>query len=182
MSRVGKKAVPVPVGVTVTVKNGVVSVKGPKGELHQSYDQTFSIAVDGNLVSVKAPSEERILRAKHGLYRQLIQNMAIGVSQGFTKVLEIEGVGYNAKMDGKTKLALSVGYNAPVIMEVPAGLEVTTPKPTIIEIKGADKCAVGQFAANIRKQRPPEPYKGKGIRYATEKIRRKAGKAVGGKG
>lgn len=182
MSRVGKKPVPVPSGVTVSVREGLVTVKGPKGELRQTYDQAYSISVEAGGVMVKAPGPDRIHRAKHGLYRQLIQNMALGVSKGFSKTLEIEGVGYNAKLDGKTKLSLSVGFNAPVVMEIPAGIEVATPKPTIIEIKGADKGAVGQFAANVRKQRPPEPYKGKGIRYANEKVRRKAGKAVGGKG
>ena len=181
MSRVGIKPVALASGVTATVGKGTISIKGPKGELTQSIDQRFEVSVEDNQVVVTRPSDHREHKALHGLYRQLIANMAAGVAEGFKKVLEIEGVGYSAKAEGKDKISLSVGYNAPVVMQAPAGVEVATPKPTLVEISGCDKAAVGQFAANIRKQRPPEPYKGKGIRYAGETIRRKAGKAIGGK-
>lgn len=178
MSRVGKKPVTLPSGVTADISGSTVKVKGPKGELQQEVDPTFTVALEDGGVVVTPPTGDRIHRAKHGLYRQLINNMAIGVSAGFTRVLEIEGVGYNAKLEGKN-LSLSVGYNAPVVMPIPDGLEVKTPKPTTVEISGSDKQLVGQFAANVRKKRPPEPYKGKGIRYSDEVVRRKAGKAVG---
>jgi large subunit ribosomal protein L6 len=131
-------------------------------------------------VTVKRPGDERQDRARHGLYRALINNMLVGVSTGFQRNLEIEGVGYNAKAEGK-KLTLNIGFANPVSFEIPAGLTVETPKPTQIKIQGASKQLVGQFAANVRKIRPPEPYKGKGIRYEGEIIQRKAGKAVGGK-
>ncbi|MAG57563.1 MAG: 50S ribosomal protein L6 [Planctomycetes bacterium] len=180
MSRVGKQPVPVPSGVTVTVSGNVLKVKGPKGELEQSFDPDFKVeAKDGELV-VDRPSDQKRHRAFHGLYRALFSNMVVGVSTGFTRVLEVEGVGYSAQATG-SKLTLNVGYNAPVEMEVPKGVDVATPKNTVIEISGYDKQKVGQFAAVVRKVRPPEPYKGKGIRYKDEHVRRKAGKAIGGK-
>ena len=182
MSRIGVKPVPIPSGVAIQVKDGAVHVKGPKGELAAPLGRGFQVSVDDakKQVSVKRPGDERDDRARHGLYRALINNMLIGVSAGFQRNLEIEGVGYNAKVDGK-KLTLNIGFANPVAFEIPAGLSIETPKPTQIHIKGASKQLVGQFAANVRKVRPPEPYKGKGIRYEGEVIQRKAGKAVGGK-
>jgi large subunit ribosomal protein L6 len=182
MSRIGVKPVPIPSGVAVSVKEGTVTVKGPKGELSVPVSRGFTISVDDakKLLSVKRPGDARQDRARHGLYRALINNVLVGVSAGFQRNLEIEGVGYNAKVDGK-KLTLNIGFANAVSFDVPAGLTIETPKPTQIHIKGADKQLVGQFAANVRKIRPPEPYKGKGIRYEGEVIKRKAGKAVGGK-
>jgi large subunit ribosomal protein L6 len=182
MSRIGVKSVAIPSGVAITVKSGAVHVKGPKGELEAPLGKGFQIAVDDakKTLTVKRPGDERDDRARHGLYRALIANMITGVSTGFQRNLEIEGVGYNAKVDGK-KLTLNIGFSNPVSFDIPAGLTIETPKPTVIHIKGASKQAVGQFAANVRKVRPPEPYKGKGIRYEGEVIQRKAGKAVGGK-
>jgi large subunit ribosomal protein L6 len=183
MSRIGRKPVSVPSGVTavVDVDGGVIRVKGPKGALEQPFDPAFKIEVADGEIVVGRPSDEKRHRAFHGLYRSLIQNMVEGVSTGFKRVLEIEGVGYSAKAQGQI-LALNVGFNAPVEMPVPEGVTVVTPKNTVIEITGNDKQVIGQFAANIRGVRPPEPYKGKGIRYQGEFIRRKAGKAIGGKG
>jgi large subunit ribosomal protein L6 len=182
MSRIGVKPVAIPSGVAITIKEGSVSVKGPKGELSAPVARGFQITVDEakKQITVKRPGDERQDRARHGLYRALIHNMVTGVSAGFQRNLEIEGVGYNAKVDGK-KLTLNIGFSNPVSFEIPAGLTIETPKPTIVHIKGASKQLVGQFAANVRKIRPPEPYKGKGIRYEGEHIQRKAGKAVGGK-
>ena len=182
MSRIGVKPVPIPAGVAVSVKEGSVHVKGPKGELAVPVSRGFTVSVDDQkkMLSVKRPGDARDHRARHGLYRALINNVMVGVSAGFQRNLEIEGVGYNAKSDGK-KLVLNIGFANPISFDIPAGLTVDTPKPTQIHIKSADKQLVGQFAANVRKSRPPEPYKGKGIRYEGEIIKRKAGKAVGGK-
>jgi large subunit ribosomal protein L6 len=182
MSRIGVKPVAIPSGVAISTKDGSVHVKGPKGELSAPVARGFQVNVDEakKVVVVKRPGDERKDRAHHGLYRALINNMLIGVSTGFQRNLEIEGVGYNAKVEGK-KLTLNIGFSNPVTFEIPAGLTIETPKPTQIHIKGASKQLVGQFAANVRKIRPPEPYKGKGIRYEGEHIQRKAGKAVGGK-
>jgi large subunit ribosomal protein L6 len=182
MSRIGVKAIPLPPGVAVQVKDGSVHAKGPKGELSVALGKGFTVAIDEakKTVTVKRAGDERQDRARHGLYRALINNVLIGVSTGFQRNLEIEGVGYNAKAEPK-KLTLNIGFANPVSFEIPAGLTVETPKPTIIHIKGSSKQMVGQFAANVRKVRPPEPYKGKGIRYEGEVIKRKAGKAVGGK-
>jgi large subunit ribosomal protein L6 len=182
MSRIGVKPVAVPSGVTISVKDGSVRVKGPKGELDTPIGRGFELSVDDakKTVTVKRPGDQRQDRARHGLYRALINNMLVGVSTGFQRNLEIEGVGFNAKAEGK-KLTLNIGFANPVTFEIPAGLTIETPKPTQIHIKGTSKQLVGQFAANVRKIRPPEPYKGKGIRYEGEVIQRKAGKAVGGK-
>jgi len=180
MSRVGTQPIPVPSGVEVTIANGVVKVKGAKGLLEQSYDPAFKIDLADGQITVERPTDQKQHRACHGLYRSLINNMVVGVSKGFLKVLEIEGVGYSAKAAGQ-KLTLNVGFNAPVEMQAPEGVAVTTPKNNVIEISGSDKQRVGQFAAVVRKVRPPEPYKGKGIRYRGEYVRRKAGKAIGGK-
>jgi large subunit ribosomal protein L6 len=182
MSRIGVKPIAIPSGVAISVKVGSINVKGPKGELSVPLGRGFTVSVDEEkkVVAVKRPGDGRDDRARHGLYRALLNNVLFGVSTGFQRNLEIEGVGYNAKADGK-KLTLNIGFSNAIVFDVPAGLTVETPKPTQVHIKGADKQAVGQFAANVRKIRPPEPYKGKGIRYEGEVIKRKAGKAVGGK-
>ena len=181
MSRIGRLPVPLPSGVDVQVKDDRVVVKGPNGELAQEITRGFEIAVEGSELKVSRPSDSKEHRALHGLYRALINNMVTGVTKGFERELEIEGVGYNAKAEGPRKLVLNIGFCHAVNMEPPEGVTVETPKPTSIVIKGADKQKVGQFAAEVRRVRPPEPYKGKGIRYKGEYVRRKAGKAVGGK-
>ncbi|HMS15440.1 MAG TPA: 50S ribosomal protein L6 [Planctomycetota bacterium] len=182
MSRIGKKAIALPSKVTVEIDRSLVKVKGPKGEAAFTVDPEISVAVQGNQVVVSPAGNTKRLRAFHGLTRALINNMVVGVSTGFKTVLEIEGVGYTAKAESPTKLSMNIGFNAPVIMLPPEGVSVATPKNTVIEITGIDRQKVGQFAANVRAVRPPEPYKGKGIRYQGEIIRRKAGKAIGGKG
>jgi large subunit ribosomal protein L6 len=184
MSRIGVKPIPLPAGVVVTSSADGVVVKGPKGELKQRLTGGVKIVVDAakGRAKVERAGNERRDRALHGLYRALVRNMVEGVSKGFQKNLEIEGVGYNAKLEGKDKLVLNIGFCLPVELRVPAGLAIETPKPTQLQVKGTDRQLVGQFAAKIRGVRPPEPYKGKGIRYADEKIERKAGKAVGTKG
>ena len=181
MSRIGKKPVAVPSGVTVSVAGDVVTVKGSKGELKQSFDANrIAIKVEGEEVLVERLGETKPHRAMHGLYRALVANMVEGVTNGFKRELEINGVGYTAKAAGK-KLTLAIGFCHPVEFEMPDGVEIETPKATQIIISGPDKQAVGQMAANIRRVRPPEPYKGKGIKYVDEVIRRKAGKALAGK-
>ena len=177
MSRIGKKPVVIPAGVTIDLKDGVLKVKGPKGELTQAIHPKVTVEMkDSELtVSVMHPNEKSE-RALWGLFRSLIQNMVVGVTTGFTKVLEINGVGYKAAVSGK-KLVLNLGYSHPIEMEVPAGLEAKVEK-NVITITGSDRQAVGQFSAVIRSQREPEPYKGKGIKYSDETIRRKAGKVV----
>ena len=181
MSRIGKKPIPIPSGVTVTVVGSESVVKGPKGELRQHVPTGLEYEVNDGELQITRPKDTKDLRAKHGLVRVLIANQVHGVTQGWSKTLEIEGVGYGAKLEGTNKLILNIGFNAPVVMEAPAGVTLACPKPTIISITGADKQVVGQFAADVRRVRPPEPYKGKGIRYLGEHIRRKAGKAIGGK-
>ena len=177
MSRIGKKPVVLPAGVTADVKENMVKIKGAKGELSVEVHQKVKVALENNeiIVSVARP-ENKQERALWGLFRSLIQNMVDGVTTGFTKVLEVNGVGYKAATSG-TKLNLALGYSHPIDMEIPKGLEVKVEK-NIITITGADRQAVGQFAAVVRSQRPPEPYKGKGIKYSDETIRRKAGKVV----
>jgi large subunit ribosomal protein L6 len=181
MSRIGKQPVVLPSGVEARVEKSTITVKGPKGELKQDFDPAFDVTVAEGRVSVQRPSDEKEHRAKHGLYRALIANMVAGVSAGFSRRLEIEGVGYSARSEGPRKLSLNIGFCHPVVIEPPEGVEVETPSATVIIVKGTDKQKVGQLAAEIRGVRPPEPYKGKGIRYAGEHVRRKAGKAVGGK-
>lgn len=178
MSRIGRKAVAIPSGVTVDVKGSEVSAKGPKGSISWTVHPAIEIAVEGSEVQVTRANEERIARQMHGTARQLIQNMVHGVTEGFTRALEIVGVGYNAKVQGK-KVVLQIGFCHPVDMVIPEGLTVECPSNTRIVISGVDKQSVGQFAANIRRVRPPEPYKGKGIRYEGEQVRRKAAKASG---
>ena len=176
MSRVGKMPVAIPAGVTVTVANGRVGVKGPKGDLSTHVLDGTEVAIaDGQ---VKVSSERQTRNPAFGTMRANINNMVLGVTQGFSKTLEIVGTGYRAQMDGK-KLVLQLGFSHPIVFEPPAGITIKTENPTRILISGADKCLVGQVAADIRGFRPPEPYKGKGVKYEGEYIRRKAGKAAG---
>jgi len=176
VSRIGKQPIPVPEGVMVTVAPELVTVNGPKGELSErvSRDMTIEQADDGT-VEVKRPSDRGEHRALHGLTRSLIANMVLGVTEGFEKRLEIQGVGYRATLQGKN-LSLSLGYSHTVPIEAPEGIEFEVPQPTQIVVKGSSKQAVGEIAAVIRKKRPPEPYKGKGIRYEGEHVTRKVGK------
>ena len=175
MSRIGKMPVVIPAGVTVDIQPGnVVTVKGPKGELKRELDHEMTLEQKDNEIIVTRPDDLKRHKALHGLTRALLHNMVVGVTDGFTKTLEINGVGYRAQKQGK-KLVLSLGYSHPIEMEDPEGLESTVEGNKII-IKGIDKQAVGQYAANIREKRAPEPYKGKGIKYADEIMRRKVGK------
>ena len=176
MSRIGKLPVHIVSGVTITVdEHNVVTVKGPKGELTQSVSPEMILEQENGVLTVKRPSDDKQHRALHGLTRSLINNMVVGVSTGFEKKLEIVGTGYRAQMDGKD-LVLNVGYSHPVRFAKMDGIEFETPAPTKITVKGIDKQKVGQIAADIRKTRAPEPYKGKGIRYEGEFVRRKEGK------
>jgi len=176
MSRIGKLPVVLPAGVTAELSEGnVLKVKGPKGELTQTFSSDMEIKIDGNVITVARPSDHKDMRALHGLTRALINNMVVGVNELFARELEIVGIGYRANMDGK-KLVLNMGYSHPVEMEQPEGITFEVPAPTQIIVKGIDKQRVGQIAANIREVRPPEPYKGKGIRYKGENVRRKEGK------
>ncbi len=177
MSRIGKMPITVPAGVTVTVgANNEVTVKGPKGELTQQLPADMMIEQNGDTIEVKRPSEEKKHKSLHGLTRSLLHNMVVGVTEGFKKQLEINGVGYRAALQGK-KLVMNLGYSHQVEMEAADGITIEVPQPNQIVISGPDKQKVGQFAANVREKRPPEPYKGKGIKYVDEHIRRKEGKA-----
>ncbi len=181
MSRIGKQPVKLPSGVTADVKGNMIVVKGKNGELKQSFEPYYvNIKVEDGSVVVERKGETKPSRARHGLYRSLVANMVEGVTNGFKKTLDINGVGYNAKASGQ-KLSLNIGFCHPVEFAMPKDVKVETPTNTQIVITGPDKQVVGQLAANIRGVRPPEPYKGKGIKYSDEVIRRKAGKAVGGK-
>lgn len=182
MSRVGKKPVAIPAGVTVEVSGNVVSVKGPKGEMKIDHLPEVTVAVEDGQVVVNRKDDTKQSMARHGLTRQLINNMVVGVSEGFTKKLEIIGVGYKAQPQGK-KLTLNLGFSHPIDFSVPDGIEITQDEQNknILVITGYDKQMVGQVAANIRAYRPPEPYKGKGVRYVDEYVIRKAGKTAGGK-
>jgi large subunit ribosomal protein L6 len=175
MSRIGRKPVPVPEAVTVELGSGRVAVKGPKGELAQSLSPEMTIEQGEGVVTVQRPTDRAEHRALHGLTRSLIANMIEGVTEGFEKQLEIQGVGYRAQLKGG-KLELALGYSHPVSIEPPEGIEFEVPQPTAIIVRGIDKQLVGQVAADIRKRRPPEPYKGKGIRYRDEHVARKVGK------
>jgi large subunit ribosomal protein L6 len=179
MSRIGRSPIPVPSGVQVDVADQRVVVKGPQGTLERELPGEITIRKDddGTLV-VERPNDERRNRALHGLARSLVNNMVIGVSEGFTKELEIVGVGYRAQAQGPNKIEMALGFSHPVNIEAPAGITFEVPSPTRVVIKGIDKEAVGQMAANIRKIRKPEPYKGKGVRYLGEHVARKAGKAA----
>ena len=180
MSRIGRMPITVPANVTVTVDNNVVTVKGPKGELTQAMHPDMIIEVEGTTVLVKRPSEVKEHKSLHGLTRTLISNMIEGVEKGYKKELEVLGVGYRVAKEGKN-LVMNLGYSHQVIMEETDGITIEVPAPNKIIVSGIDKQAVGQFAAEVREKRPPEPYKGKGIRYAGEVVRRKEGKTGGKK-
>jgi large subunit ribosomal protein L6 len=175
MSRIGKRPIEIPDGVTVDIGDGVVSVKGPKGELRQDVSAAMRVEQENGTVTVERPSDRGEHRALHGLTRSLIANMVEGVTNGFEKRLEIQGIGYRARLQGKS-LELAVGYSHPVSLQPPDGIEFEVPQPTQVVVRGIDKQLVGEVAARVRKQRPPEPYKGKGIRYEGEYVRRKVGK------
>jgi len=177
VSRIGKQPIPVPSGVKVTIDKNEVVVEGPKGTLSRTFDSDMQIVLEGDTVVVTRPSDERRHRSLHGLTRTLIANMVQGVSEGFSKNLEIVGVGYRATLKG-TDLDLSLGFSHPVVVRAEEGITFEVPAPTKITVRGIDKQRVGQVAAEIRKIRPPEPYKGKGVRYAGEHVRRKLGKAA----
>jgi large subunit ribosomal protein L6 len=175
MSRIGRKPVAVPDAVTVTIAPGDITVKGPKGELNQFYSQDMTVSQEDGTILVARPTDRGEHRALHGLTRSLIANMVEGVTDGFEKRLEIQGVGYRAALKGKN-LELALGFSHPVSIEAPEGIEFEVPQQTEIIIRGIDKQLVGQVAADIRKRRKPEPYKGKGIRYRDEQVLRKVGK------
>jgi large subunit ribosomal protein L6 len=175
MSRIGRKPIPIPDGVDVAVAPGRVSGKGPKGELAESVSRDMTVSLDDGVVTVARPTDRGEHRALHGLTRSLVANMVEGVTAGFERRLEIQGVGYRARLSGRN-LELSVGYSHQVTVEAPDGIEFEVPQPIQIIVRGIDKQLVGEMAARIRRVRPPEPYKGKGIRYAGEQVRRKVGK------
>lgn len=175
MSKVGKLPVAIPAGVTVTVANGLISVKGPKGELKQSFHDEIEIKIEGSEVLLTTKNDAKQTNAYHGLYRSLINNMVKGVTDGFTKTLVITGVGYRAEVKGK-ELVMNLGYSSDYIAIIPDGLTVIATPDGKLTVTGIDKQLVGEFCSQIRKLRKPEPYKGKGIRYETEVIRRKVGK------
>jgi large subunit ribosomal protein L6 len=176
MSRVGKMPVVVPSGVDIEIDGNHITVKGSKGELSRDFHERVAFQVEEGELVVTRPDDTRESKALHGLSRALLNNMVVGVSEGFSKELEIQGVGYRAALKG-SNIELQVGYSHPVLIEAPDGITFDVPEPTKITVTGVDKEKVGQVAANIRKVRPPEPYKGKGIRYVGEYVRRKAGKA-----
>jgi large subunit ribosomal protein L6 len=178
MSRIGRAPIPVPDGVEVTVVDGHITVKGPRGTLERDLHPDITVRQDDGVLVVERPDDERRHRALHGLTRSLVNNMVVGVTQGFQRDLEIVGVGYRAAAQGPGRLELALGYSHPVIFEAPEGITFEVPTPTRISVRGIDKQAVGQVAAEIRQIRKPEPYKGKGVRYAGEPVRRKAGKAA----
>jgi large subunit ribosomal protein L6 len=178
MSRIGKQPITIPSGVEVTLDGNHVTVKGPKGTLEHDAPDDITISHEGDELLVARPDDEREHRALHGLTRSLVANMIVGVTEGFTKELEIVGVGYRAAAAGPKRLDLQLGFSHPVAFEAPEGVEFEVPAPTRITIKGFDKQLVGQVAADIRKIRKPEPYKGKGIRYVDERVLRKAGKSA----
>jgi large subunit ribosomal protein L6 len=178
MSRIGRNPITVPSSVTVEVSGETVTVKGPQGTLERTIPTTISVRQEGDTLVVERPNDERQNRALHGLTRSLVANMVTGVTEGFSKELEIVGVGYRAQAKGPGSLELALGFSHPVFFDAPEGVTFEVPVPTRIIIKGNDKEKVGQVAANIRKIRKPEPYKGKGVRYAGERVLRKAGKAA----
>ena len=176
MSRIGRMPITVPAGVTVTIADGnVVTVKGPKGELTRALSTEMTIKQEGTMITVTRPSDEKTHRSLHGLTRTLLNNMVVGVTDGFKKELDVNGVGYRVAKEG-TNLVMNLGYSHQVIMSETNGISIEVPGPNKIIISGCDKQAVGQFAAEVREKRPPEPYKGKGIKYSDEVIRRKVGK------
>ena len=175
MSRIGRQPVEIPDGVEVDVQPGAVKVKGPKGELSQDIVRDMTVSIDDGAVKVERPTDRGEHRALHGLTRSLIANMVEGVTEGYERRLEIQGVGYRAQLKGKN-LELALGYSHPVGIDAPDGIEFEVPEPTQVVVRGIDKQLVGETAARIRKTRPPEPYKGKGVRYAGEQVTRKVGK------
>jgi large subunit ribosomal protein L6 len=177
MSRIGRKPIPIPTGVEVTLDGTHVVVKGPKGTLQRDLVPDISLTREGDEIIVTRPTDQREHRALHGLTRSLVNNMVVGVSEGYVKELQIVGVGYRATAQGPNKIELALGFSHPVHVDAPEGITFEVPTPTTIAVRGFDKELVGQVAANIRKIRKPEPYKGKGVRYAGERILRKAGKA-----
>jgi len=177
MSRIGNAPITVPAGVDVTISSSSITVKGPKGELSRELPAVITVAQDGDVLTVARADDSGSSRALHGLIRSLVQNMVTGVTQGFQRDLDIVGVGFRAAAKGSSALELSLGFSHPVLVDAPDGIEFVVPQPTRIEVHGIDKQLVGQVAANIRAWRKPEPYKGKGIRYSDEHVRRKAGKA-----
>ena len=180
MSRIGRNPIAIPAGVEVKVDGSTVTVKGPKGTLTKTVHSNMKVELDGAVVTVTRPDDSNLNKSLHGLTRTLIANMVEGVEKGYTKELEVNGVGYRVSVQGKD-LVLNIGFSHQVIMPAPEGITVEAPSPNKIVISGPDKQAVGQFAAEVREKRPPEPYKGKGIKYADEHIRRKEGKAGKGK-
>jgi large subunit ribosomal protein L6 len=175
MSRIGKKPIPLPAGVTVSIEPELVQVNGPRGTLSERVPRDITVAQDGEVIVVTRPTDRGQHRALHGLTRSLVANMVEGVTTGFQKTLEIQGVGYRAALKGRD-LELALGYSHPVSVKAPEGIEFEVPQPTRVIVKGNSKQMVGELAANIRKKRPPEPYKGKGIRYEGEYVARKVGK------
>lgn len=175
MSRIGRKHIAVPAGVEVTINGATVTVKGPKGTLSETFHSGISVKNEGGFIIVERPNDDKEYRALHGLTRTLIANMVDGVTNGFSKTLEIVGVGYKAALANKT-LTLSLGYSHPIIFKEENGITFEVPNSNVVIVHGIDKQAVGQIAAQIREKRPPEPYLGKGVKYSGEKIRRKAGK------
>jgi large subunit ribosomal protein L6 len=175
MSRIGKQPIVIPDGVDVEVKPGTVKVKGPKGELTQVVSREMKVAVDDGTLTVERPTDRGEHRALHGLTRSLIANMVEGVTEGYERRLEIQGVGYRAQLKGKA-LEMSLGFSHPVTLQAPDGIEFEVPQPTEVVVRGIDKQLVGEIASQVRKSRPPEPYKGKGVRYAGEHVPRKVGK------
>ena len=180
MSRIGRKPINIPAGVTVTINDGVITVKGPKGELKFAYNPAMTVEIKGEEILVTRPDDAKENRSLHGLTRTLIHNMVIGVTEGYKKELEVNGVGYRVQKQGN-KCVMNLGYSHQVIVEDTDDIKIEVPDPNKIIIVGIDKQKVGQFAAEVREKRPPEPYKGKGIKYADEVIRRKEGKAGKGK-
>lgn len=178
MSRIGKLPIQIPGNIELSIKNGSVSVKGPKGELSQKYDKGLTLERKEDKLYIKRPSDEIKWKSLHGLTRTLINNMVVGVDKGYSKTLNIEGVGYKAEKKGKF-LVLSLGYSHPIYLYPPEGISIDVNSPTQINVSGIDKVLVGSIAAKIRSFRPPEPYKGKGVRYEGEIVRRKAGKTAG---
>lgn len=180
MSRIGRKPINIPAGVTASVDNGVITVKGPKGTLDFKFNPAMNVEIKGDVIEVTRPNDAKENRSLHGLTRTLIHNMVIGVTEGYSKTLEVNGVGYRVQKQGN-KCVMNLGYSHQVIVEDTEDIKIEVPDPNKIIISGIDKQKVGQFAAEVREKRPPEPYKGKGIKYADEVIRRKEGKAGKGK-
>jgi large subunit ribosomal protein L6 len=178
MSRIGRNPIPVPPGVEVTLAGRSVLIKGPQGELRRQLPGEITLQHEGSTITVTRPDDQRHNRALHGLTRSLVANMVTGVTAGYTKDLDIVGVGYRATAKGSDQLELALGFSHPVVVDAPAGISFEVPAPTRIIVRGIDKELVGQVAADIRKIRKPEPYKGKGVRYVGEVVRRKAGKAA----